>query len=47
MLRGDESVINNVIKRKPDQMDKYAQKIVYEILSLCNNNKVNQNDILL
>jgi hypothetical protein len=47
MLRGDESVINNETTRKPDQMDKYAQKIVNEILSLCINNKVNQNNILL
>lgn len=47
MLGGVESVINNENSRKPDQMDKYAQKIVYEILSLCNNNKVNQNNILL
>ena len=43
----DESLLNNETQLKPSQMDKYAQKVVNEILSLCINNKVNQEDILL
>jgi hypothetical protein len=43
----DESLLNNETQLKPSQMDKYAQKVVNEILSLCINNKVNQEDIIL
>ena len=43
----DESLLNNETQLKPSQMDKYSQKVVNEILSLCINNKVNQEDIIL
>lgn len=43
----DKSQLNNETQLKPSQMDKYAQKVVNEILSLCINNKVNQEDIIL
>ena len=43
----NENEINNGTQRKPTQKDKYAQEVVNEILSLCINNKVNQEDIIL
>ena len=45
IMRDNE--INRKTQQKPNQKDIYAQKVVNEILSLCINNKVNQEDILL
>ena len=47
MMRGGENLINNETQLKPTQKDIYAQIVVNEILSLCINNKVNQEDIIL
>jgi hypothetical protein len=47
ILRSGEIDINKKTQRKPTQEDIYVQKVVNEILSLCINNKVNQEDILL
>jgi hypothetical protein len=47
VLRGNENEIKNKTQRKPTQEDKYVQKVVNEILSICINNKVNQEDIIL
>ena len=47
MMRGNENEINKKTQRKPTQEDIYVQKVVNEILSLCINNKVNQEDIIL
>jgi len=47
ILRSGEIEINKKTQRKPTQEDIYVQKVVNEILSLCINNKVNQEDILL
>lgn len=47
MMRGNESFINEETHRKPTQEDIYVQKVVDEILSICINNKVNQQDIIL
>ncbi len=47
ILRVNESPLNNETQLKPSQMDKYAQKVVNDILSLCINNKVGQEGIIL
>jgi hypothetical protein len=47
ILRSGEIEINKKTQRKPTQEDIYVQKVVNEILSLCINNKVNQEDINL
>lgn len=47
MMRGNENEIDKKNQRKPTQEDIYVQKVVNEILSLCINNKVNQQDIIL
>jgi hypothetical protein len=47
ILRIDPYEINNKTQRKPTQEDIYAQNVVNEILSLCTNNKVNQEDIVI
>jgi hypothetical protein len=47
ILRSGEIEINKKTQRKPTQEDKYVQKVVNEILTLCINNKVNQEDINL
>lgn len=47
MMRGNENEINKKTHRKPTQEDIYVQKVVNEIRSLCINNKVNQEDIIL
>ena len=45
MMLDNENVTNNETQEKPNQKDVLAQKVVNEILSLCNNNRVNQEDI--
>ena len=47
MMRGNENEINKKTQRKPNQEDIYVQNVVNEILTLCINNKVNQEDINL
>ncbi len=47
ILRSGEIEINKKTQRKPTQEDIYVQKVVNEILSICINNKVNQQDIIL
>jgi hypothetical protein len=47
MIRGNENVTNKETQQKSNQQDVFAQKVVNEILSLCNNNRVNQEDIIL
>lgn len=47
IFRKGEIDINNGTRIKHTQYDIYAQKVVNEILSLCIDNKVNQEDIIL
>jgi hypothetical protein len=47
MMQGNENEINKKTQRKPTQEDIYVQKVVNEILSICINNKVNQDEIIL
>ncbi len=47
ILRSDPYEINNNTHRITTQEDIYAQNVVNEILSLCTNNKVNQEDIVI
>ena len=47
VLRGNENEIKNKTQRKPTQEDKYVQKVVNEIHSMCIENKVNQEEIVL
>jgi hypothetical protein len=47
MLRVNENLNKKETQRKPTQQDLYAQKVVNKILTLCINNKVNQEDIIL
>jgi hypothetical protein len=47
ILRSYESLLNNETPLKPSKIDVYAQNVVNEILLLCINNKVNQEDIIL
>ena len=47
ILRSDPYEINNNTHRLTTQEDIYAQNVVNEILSLCTNNKVNQEDIVI
>ena len=47
ILRSGEIEINKKTQRKPTQEDIYVQKVVNEILSICINNKVKQQDIIL
>ena len=47
MMQDNENVTNNETQEKPNQKDVLVQKVVNEILSLCNNNRVNQEDIIL